>query len=405
MEPLANDSFVKIPVKEGDNILYAIVDKGDIDKVLKYSWYFDGRYAMTSINRVTCRLHAYVMNKLDDKDLVIDHIDGDKLNNMKSNLRYATFSQNVQNKKSKGAASGYRGVVKMNNKWLSRITYKNIMYNLGVFDEKELAAKEYDKMSYRIYGEHAYTNNLLSDAETKTYIENPIDEKGLKAYKLDKNRIIGVYPVQKANGEVAYKAKVGNMIVGTYKTSEQAIKAREKAVKDNADRKAQDIRNKEVERDEDGDAIIQLKNFGGEVVGIVKVDDEDWYKLITHSWSFNNNRYAIANIKKQNTLMHKYLMPGHDMIDHIDGNGLNNKKANLRPIDYSGNAQNKKKKENCTSKYIGVYLSSDKKHFIAEIKKNYKKIYIGRFKTEIDAANAYNNKALEYYENPKLNDV
>ena len=105
----------------------------------------------------------------------------------------------------------------------------------------------------------------------------------------------------------------------------------------------------------------------------------------------------------RNIFMHQVLLPGHDAIDHINHNGLDNRKENLRPIDASGNVQNIPKAANCASIYKGVWYSKEKKKWVADIKKNYIKHRLGYFKTEKDAALAYNKKALELYDKPLLN--
>jgi len=95
---------------------------------------------------------------------------------------------------------------------------------------------------------------------------------------------------------------------------------------------------------------------------------------------------------------------GKDVIDHINGNKLDNRKENLRIVTYTQNAQNKSKQENTTSKYIGVYFRKDRNTWIAEIRVNSKKIYLGAFKTEIEAAKIRDIATLEHFgEYGKLN--
>jgi hypothetical protein len=92
------------------------------------------------------------------------------------------------------------------------------------------------------------------------------------------------------------------------------------------------------------------------------------------------------------------------IIDHIDKNPKNNKESNLRFSDAVLNNHNRKKKENISSrssnKYIGVTKINNKRSvntFQARISKDNKTHYIGTFATDIEAAKAYNEKAIELY--------
>lgn len=84
-------------------------------------------------------------------------------------------------------------------------------------------------------------------------------------------------------------------------------------------------------------------------------------------------------------------------IDHIDRNKKNNDLSNLRWCSKSENAMNQSHQLNTTSRYRGVHFDTINNKWQAQIRHNYKKIYLGRFKTEKDAALAYNQKALELF--------
>ena len=130
------------------------------------------------------------------------------------------------------------------------------------------------------------------------------------------------------------------------------------------------------------------------------VDDEDFEKLNKHKWSAYKDRntfYTISNLRlgvnRRTTIkMHRIVLGLTDssiFVDHIDGNGLNNQKSNLRKVTHAENLRNLKAKKNCKSKYKGVTFHTVNKKWIARISINNKRIHLGSFVDEIEAAKAY----------------
>jgi len=143
------------------------------------------------------------------------------------------------------------------------------------------------------------------------------------------------------------------------------------------------------------------------------VDDEDFERLNKFSWRTHRNGYAFRHKSKVNPfiLMHRQVMncPKRKVIDHIDGNGFNNQKENLRICINKQNLCNRGKQKNNTSGYKGVFwLKSGKrlKRWLAQIKLNNKSKFFGYYDTAEDAALAYNIAAERYHgEFAKLNKV
>lgn len=136
---------------------------------------------------------------------------------------------------------------------------------------------------------------------------------------------------------------------------------------------------------------------------VALVDDEDFENLnqckwfaMKHGRTFYAGRAIRVSGKRNTQSMHCLIMNGKG-IDHIDHNGLNNQKSNLRFCTSSENSMNRRKKQNCTSIYKGVSFFKRDKIWRAEIEINYRHIRLGRFVSEVEAAQAYNKKAIELF--------
>ncbi len=157
---------------------------------------------------------------------------------------------------------------------------------------------------------------------------------------------------------------------------------------------------------------------------IALVDDDDFIKVSQHKWNVahaGTNIYAgttiINNKKKSSIRMHRFIMGcsigDGRIIDHKDGNGLNNQKSNLRECNLAQNGANRRPKRNGTSKYLGVSLHKTKKTYFRKstqtmevshstqwqsaIRLSGKSLYLGSFNNEEEAALSYNEAAKKYH--------
>lgn len=147
------------------------------------------------------------------------------------------------------------------------------------------------------------------------------------------------------------------------------------------------------------------------------VDDEDFNDLNQWKWSAQgvkngNNFYAKRADRKKIIVndehffstkmisMHRYLMGVSDpniIIDHIDGNGLNNQKNNLRACTTPDNLKNRRSKGTKTSKFKGVTQKGVSNQWVSHISVDKKRLYLGTYASEMDAAVAYNIAAKEHH--------
>lgn len=138
---------------------------------------------------------------------------------------------------------------------------------------------------------------------------------------------------------------------------------------------------------------------------IAIIDDEDFERINQFKWhviqkrrggKFYAERSFRLNGKRKNVYLHREILQTNEMVDHINGNPLDNRKENLRICNNSENHQNiPKRKGSYTSKYKGV--TKRKNGWEANISFNNKLKYLGKFKTELEAAIAYNNAAIQYH--------
>lgn len=133
--------------------------------------------------------------------------------------------------------------------------------------------------------------------------------------------------------------------------------------------------------------------------GIALIDEEDCEQVATRKWYRSDAKrtaYAKATDHTDPRWMHQFVLKTFEEIDHRDGNGLDNRKQNLRLTTRNDNVQNAAKRGvNPTSVYKGVYFNKLTKKWVAQVCIDYKTTHLGSFDNEIDAAIAYDTAVIE----------
>lgn len=151
---------------------FAMVDDEDFDSLSKYKWrakencrtFYADRPTKPSKKQGKVRkqskvqMHRSILSA--PRGMEVDHIDGDGLNNQKSNLRLCTKSQNQHNRRPQCNKSGFKGVVwhKRNKRWQSQLMLEGRYVYLGTYFCLIKAAKAYDEGANKHFGKFARLN-------------------------------------------------------------------------------------------------------------------------------------------------------------------------------------------------------------------------------------------------------
>ena len=145
----------EIPLTKGK---FAIVDDEDFDELAKYRWrYHNEGYALRG--NPTTYMHRIIMHA--KKGQEIDHINGDKVDNRRVNLRFCTHSENLANQsKCQLHSSQFRGVdwYAPSQKWRATIRVVGHQIHIGYFTSEEAAARAYDRKAKEKFGEFVRLN-------------------------------------------------------------------------------------------------------------------------------------------------------------------------------------------------------------------------------------------------------
>lgn len=395
----------KIPLRNKYRIIvdYCVVSEEDYEHLNKMKWNVSKTgYISGCVQNKLWRIHRYIMiNLMGYKNVTrmnyIDHINGNKLDNRRENLRVVTASENAKNKsKAINASSKYYGVIK----------YYNDQYLVSILDDKnERIYAIYKTELHAAYQYNLWVKEFNKETTKVNNIEKPDNFiKYSKKVKTGGNIPKGIV-FRKTNETYFIKYK-GIYYKGSYKTLKEAeYKLAE--VKQNIKlKRAENIESTPIKRNQKGECIIELYNKKKEKTGETIVDEEDYYELIKYSIHLNYQGYVNVIIDNKKYYLARYILKynGENYVDHINNNPLDNRKCNLRIVTPMQNMMNRTSSKSSTSKHIGVSYCKKSRKWVSSIRVNQRKICIGYFDDEIEAAKARDIATKEHYgEYGKLN--
>lgn len=168
----------KLHLSGQDKDKYVLLNNKDYEYYKKWSWFLSNsgyaKRAKPTFYRQTATkpwyrkyrtiyMHREILQPLSNQE--VDHINGDKLDNRRSNLRPATRMDNSHNTQSPGGISKYKGTYFDNRmgrkKWHASITVKGKHMSLKYYLTEKEAAKAYNEAAMKYHGEFARLNNVV----------------------------------------------------------------------------------------------------------------------------------------------------------------------------------------------------------------------------------------------------
>jgi hypothetical protein len=335
----------KIPDKE------CFVDDDRWHEFNQYRWYISNTgYVATDIERKTTHLHKHIMGEYpEDKD-VIDHKNGNRLDNRIKNLRFATNSENSQNRNNGKDSIGIR-VFKNKNSIKFGAYFKD--KHLGSFNTEEEAKRAYDIAVICHYKNSDQRTNYIYTNEQIEYIikNNTVSDNTEESLPKGITKKEETYIVKLLNKEFRISIKEEFIVLSEALIFHKQEHDKIKELKKNK------INSLPIERNKDGIAVLYLYDVKGNKIPDKEclVDDDRWHELRKSGWCLHTGGYATRQLTKdehkngkKSIRMHHQVYgeidEGKDVIDHKNGIRLDNRISNLRAVTYSENSINNKSK-------------------------------------------------------------
>lgn len=209
--------------------MVALVDDSDFDWLSASKWHAhkdsntqNEYYAMRKHpeKNSTQAMHRVILG-LTDPEINVDHINGNRLDNQRHNLRICSHAENMRNMKLNSKnTSGFKGVVfrKDSGLWRARITFNGKRITLGHFNTAEEAAHAYNEACIKYHRDFARPNTISN-------FQKPAI-KTLKPSKLNSSGFRGVSFIKSQNRfRATIQVNKKSIIIGSFKTAEEAASA------------------------------------------------------------------------------------------------------------------------------------------------------------------------------------
>lgn len=404
-EEVNDEPFLLLKVGEDEKgeAICAKVSVEDHAKLSSANWAVTPiGYGVGLIDKKVWRMHRYVKIVLQGEQNCqkVDHINSNRLDNRRSNLRFVTDSQNAANKsKKKGLSSEYHGVCwrKRNQKWYAFGTNEfGQRVELGSFDDEDEAAVVHDRYLIR-FPDRGYKLNFPSLASEMEPFFRPFWLEG---------RLFRGVTYDQAKGEYVARVRVNKKVVHEFRHELRTLCALSYdwyVVENNTGHEVNfpgihrnyrpNFAVKTAMEEVDETSVNLLLNDGYKV----RVDKQDYYDTIQYCYCHvfpptpsDGPRCKITPPRGSLIFLSRYLLGVKDPaieVDHIDGDTLDHRRTKLRCTDHSGNCFNRKKLKDNDMPH-GVFWCTTNKRFIAYIQlaEKQKKRHTKRFQDKEIAA-------------------
>ena len=399
---LANEAVILVG---GQDVL---IDATDFEAFSRIKWTLWSGYAG---HPKVGKMHRLVIGPRPGgipEDYVVDHIDRNKRNNRRANLRWVSTSFNTWNIFKEQGSSRFKGVTwdKVGNCWSTSFCKQQ----QGRYKNEREAALAVAKAAIKKWPEWAPISDLLvgpgllTNEEIEAIQLELASDPAWNAPAKRKELPQGVSLVQLAQG-LRYRARYKNKTIGMFLTVAEAKQAYTTHVQQLRDAMWSAHLELPVTRDDEGRAVIALSGKIGK--GQRAIVDEVYWHCLTFQTSWRSrcvcgSHYPSSNNGKLHALVFRLANPDVatgvvNSIDHKNGNTLDNRAANLRVATSSIQGHNKRKRAGCTSQYFGVSLEPKTRKWRAIVTHKKKSRNLGFYALEEDAARAYDRGASEIY--------
>lgn len=401
-EVIVSINNYKIPLRDKDKkiIGYTKVSECDFKILNKLKWHKNkSGYAKGNTN--PSLIHRYIYQEIMKIDLttknIIDHINSDKLDNRRENLRIVNHTENARNKNKQENVTSKYICVHLNtkiNKWISKIKINENVLRAS-YEKEEHAAHQYNLwcIEYKLVTAKL---NIVSDESILDF------ELYILPVKNGDNLSKGITMVSKNKYRLMIYRNATKEHIGYFETVEESNKIRLEKLKEYEEINLKNHYQTPIKRNKDNQCIIELFDKNKTKTGETIVDEDIYYELIKYTWRLSHG-YIINDTCGR---LHRHILnySGEDVVDHINSDKLDNRKSNLRIVTQQQNTMNKSSKKNGSSKYIGVRFHKKSNKWEANIYVNNKNKYLGLYETEIEAAKARDSATKEHFgEYGKLN--